>query len=270
MAAARALELIDKWPVAHAAAAIVDAGQATFHGDEERRFPLASVTKPLVAYAVLVAVEEKSMSLDDPVGPPGATVRHLLAHTAGYGFDYGSPVLAPVGRRRIYSNEGFQVLGDHLAAATGMPIADYLREAVFQPLGMGSARLEGRPGSGAVGSTRDLAWFTSELLAPRLIDRATLAEATTVQFPGLNGPLPGFGTQRPNDWGLGFEIRDRKSPHWTGTQNSPRTFGHFGGSGTFLWVDPVRAVGCVVLTDREFGPWAAEAWPVLSDAVLAP
>ncbi len=52
--------------------------------------------------------------------------------------------------------------------------------------------------------------------------------------------LPGFGVQRPNDWGLGFEIRDAKSPHWTGSANSGRTYGHFGQSGTFIWVDPDR------------------------------
>ena len=60
------------------------------------------------------------------------------------------------------------------------------------------------------------------------------AEATDVQFPGLTGVLPGFGVQRPNDWGLGFEIRDAKSPHWTGSANSGRTYGHFGQSGTFI------------------------------------
>ena len=46
--------------------------------------------------------------------------------------------------------------------------------------------------------------------------------------------------QRPNDWGLGFEISDDKSPHWTGSANSGRTYGHFGQSGTFIWVDPER------------------------------
>jgi CubicO group peptidase (beta-lactamase class C family) len=81
--------------------------------------------------------------------------------------------------------------------------------------------------------------------------------------------LPGFGRQEPNDWGLGFELRDRKSPHWTGRANSERTFGHFGRSGTFLWVDPDAGVALACLTDREFGEWAAEAWPLLSDAVLA-
>jgi CubicO group peptidase (beta-lactamase class C family) len=76
----------------------------------------------------------------------------------------------------------------------------------------------------------------------------------------------------PNDWGLGVEIRDQKSPHWTGAQNSPATFGHFGGSGTFVWVDPEAQVALACLTDREVTSddvWIKEAWPRFSDAVLA-
>ena len=65
------------------------------------------------------------------------------------------------------------------------------------------------------------------------------------------------------------EIRDGKTPHWTGTRNSPATFGHFGGSGTFLWVDPALDRSLVCLTDREYGPWALETWPPFSDVVLA-
>jgi CubicO group peptidase (beta-lactamase class C family) len=81
--------------------------------------------------------------------------------------------------------------------------------------------------------------------------------------------LPGYGRHDPNDWGLGFELRDHKHPHWTGSRNSPRTFGHFGRTGTFLWVDPDAGLALAVLTDRDFGDWAIDAWPVLADAVLA-
>ena len=70
------------------------------------------------------------------------------------------------------------------------------------------------------------------------------------------------------DWGLGFELHDGKRPHWMGDRNSPATFGHFGGSGTFLWVDPVADLALAVLTDRDYGPWALEAWPGFSDRVL--
>jgi len=107
------------------------------------------------------------------------------------------------------------------------------------------------------------------LQAPTLVVAETLAEATRVAFPGLRGVLPGYGRQEPNDWGLDFELRDHQRPHWTGARNSPATFGHFGQSGTFLWVDPEAAVACVVLTDRDFGGWAVQAWPAFTDGVLA-
>src|SRR5205823_4513514 len=95
----------------------------------------------------------------------------------------------------------------------------------------------------------------------------TLDEATTVQFPGLDGVLPGFGRQEPNDWGLTFELRDDKSPHWTGSSNSPRTFGHFGQSGTFLWVDPELGSACGVLTDKDCGEWDTHCGRHLAEVV---
>ncbi len=90
-----------------------------------------------------------------------------------------------------------------------------------------------------------------------------------VAYPDLAGILPGIGPQDPNEWGLGFEIRGYKTPHWTGRTNSPATFGHFGASGSFLWVDPAIGRSLLVLTDRNFGPWALDAWPPLADAVVA-
>jgi CubicO group peptidase (beta-lactamase class C family) len=120
-----------------------------------------------------------------------------------------------------------------------------------------------------VSTVEDLLRFAAEVQAPRLLDPRTVASAMTVHYPGTKGVLPGYGHQNPNDWGLGFEIRDSKSPHWTGSSSSPRTFGHFGQSGTFLWIDPDAGTACVALTDRAFGPWATEAWPAFTDAVLA-
>ncbi|MEQ0557701.1 serine hydrolase domain-containing protein [Amycolatopsis sp. NEAU-NG30] len=264
------LRLIDEWPVDNAATAVVSADGTVpgRHGDTARKFRLASVTKPLTAYAALIAVEEGVVELDTPAGPAGSTVRHLLAHTSGLAFDAHKAMAEP-GTRRLYSNAGFEQLADALAEHSGIPFAQYQTEALFGPLGMTSTTLEGSPASGAVSTVDDLVAFAAELQSPKLLDPATVAEATNVVFPGLSGVLPGFGHQKPNDWGLGFEIRDHKSPHWTGANSSPRTFGHFGQSGTFLWVDPDAGAACVALTDRAFGPWAAEVWPRFTDAVLA-
>jgi CubicO group peptidase (beta-lactamase class C family) len=217
--------------------------------------------------ATLVAAEEGIVDLDEAAGPEGSTVRHLLAHASGLPFEGPRPIAAP-GRRRIYSNTGFEILGALVAERAEMPFADYLQAAVLDPLGMGGTRLDGSPAAGLRGPLDDLLAFARELLEPRLVAPETLAEATAVAFPGLVGVLPGFGRMEPNDWGLGFELRDEKSPHWTGARNSSATFGHFGRSGTFLWVDPEAELALACLTDLTFGAWAKDAWPRLSDAVL--
>lgn len=267
-----ALDLIADWPVPSAAAAVVGpSGVIAARGDQSRVYRLASVTKPLAARAVQVAVEEGVVELDTPAGPPGATVRHLLAHASGLSMGSADVQAAP-GSRRIYSNYGFAVLAEVIARESGIAFERYLAEAVFEPLGMTTAQLEGgavTAGYGGVAGVDDLVRFAGDLLRPRTVSPQMHAEARSVQFPGLDGVVPGFGMQRPNDWGLGFELRGSKSPHWTGLANSPATYGHFGQSGTFLWVDPVADLVLVVLTDRDFGDWAKSAWPVLSDRVLA-
>ena len=236
-------------------------------GPRDRVFRWASVTKLVTALTVLVAAEEGIVDLDQPAGPPGSTVRHLLAHASGLPFDAGAPIAKP-GRRRIYSNVGFEVLAETIAEAAEMPFAEYVAAAVMEPLEM-SADLRGSPAAGMHGTIDDVFRLGAELQRPRLVALETLAEATEVQFPGLVGVLPDIGRMDPNDWGLGFELRDAKQPHWTGSRNSPRTFGHFGGSGTFFWVDPEPGVALACLADLDFGPWALEAWPRFSDAVLA-
>jgi CubicO group peptidase (beta-lactamase class C family) len=262
------LRQVEGWAAPHAAAGLSRAAEVVgTHGSRERVFRWASVTKLVTALAALVAAEEGTIDLDEPAGPEGSTVRHLLAHASGLPFEAGGPVGRP-GRRRVYSNPGFEVLAEHVAARAEIAFTDYLAEAVLRPLGM-HAELRGSAASELYGTLDDLLALAGELQSPRLVAEETLAEATTVQFPGLSGVLPDVGRMDPNDWGLGFELRDAKSPHWTGTRNSPRTFGHFGGSGTFLWVDPEPGLALGCLTDLDFGPWALEAWPQLSDAVLA-
>jgi CubicO group peptidase (beta-lactamase class C family) len=221
------------------------------------------VTKLATAVAMLVAAEEGIVDLDEPAGPPGSTFRHLLAHASGLPFEAGAPIAEP-GTRRIYSNYGFEVAAAHVAERSEMPFEDY-----FASVWSGTdAVLRGSAGSGVEGTLADLLAVARELQAPTRIAPETLGEARAVQFPGLVGVLPGFGRQEPNDWGLGLELRDGKSPHWTGVRNSPATFGHFGRSGTFLWVDPEAGVALACLTDLDFGDWAADAWPRLADAVL--
>jgi CubicO group peptidase (beta-lactamase class C family) len=263
----KALEQVDGWPAKTVAVGVVANGNVVAsRGPTEREFRWASVTKPVTALAVLVAAEEGTIDLDEPAGPPGSTVRHLLAHASGLPFEGREPI-SPPGRRRIYSNSGFDVLAELVASRAEMPFDEYLHAAVIEPLGM-KAQLRGSAGSDLFGSLNDIMALGRELVTPTLIAPETLAEATSVQYPGLAGVIPELGRFDPNDWGLGLEVKDEKPGHFSGTKTSARTFGHWGGSGTFLWVDPEVAVACGCLTDLDFGDWAKEAWPRLSDAVL--
>ncbi len=158
------------------------------------------------------------------------------------------------------------MLADHVAERAEIPFASYVREAVCEPLEIGLDP-SGDPGAGMHASLDDILTVGRELLAPRLVADETRDEMVGVHFPGLSGVLPDHGRFDPLDWGLGVQLNTRP-PAWMGTRTSPPTFGHFGGTGTFLWVDPEARVVCAALTTREFGEWAKEAWPRFSDAVL--
>jgi CubicO group peptidase (beta-lactamase class C family) len=264
----QSLRAIDEWGARTAAAGVVRADRELgSHGARDATLRWASVTKLLTGLAVLVALEEGTVDLDEPAGPPASTLRHLLAHASGLPPDEGPPLGRP-GLRRIYSNAGIEAAADLVAGRAGMSFGDYFAAAVVAPLALGGT-LEGSPAWGYRGTLDDMLRLGRELLAPRLVAPETLAEATSVQFPGLAGVLPSWGRMEPNDWGLAFELRDEKSPHWTSAQSSPRTFGHFGAAGTFLWVDPDAGLACGVLTDKEFGDWAKTAWPRFNDEVVA-
>jgi CubicO group peptidase (beta-lactamase class C family) len=265
--AVEALSAIDGWGARNAAAGVVRTdGSVEIHGDVDAPLRWASVTKLLTGLAVLVAVEEGTVDLQEPAGPEGSTLRHLLAHASGLPPDEGPPLMAPA-RRRIYSNYGIELAAQRVAERARMPFAEYLAAAVLEPLSLNGS-LAGSPAWGFRGPLSDLLELGRELLSPTLLASETLVEATSVQFPGLDGVLPSWGRMEPNDWGLAFELRDHKSPHWTSAHNSPRTFGHFGAAGTFLWVDPELGAACGVLTDKEFGDWALDAWPQFNDLVV--
>ena len=260
-------DLIADWPGTHALA-VGDASRlAGAAGDLDLVHPVASVTKLFSCFAVLVAVEEGSVDLDEAAGPAGSTVRHLMAHASGLAFDEHR-VLAEPGERRIYSNVGIEVLATHVAERTGMTFAEYLHLGVLEPLGLGHVDTDVAPSAGLYLSVRSMMRFGQELLAPTLIDRSTLAMATSPVFPELRGVLPGFGPMHPNPWGLGFEIKAGKDPHWTAPHHAPTTFGHFGGAGSFLWVDPERGLTGATAGDTPFGEWAARAWAPTNQRLL--
>lgn len=258
-ALAAVLSGVYDWPVDTVAVGVTgtDATLAT-HGPADQVFRWASITKVLTAWATLVAVQDGLVHLDEPAGPHGATVRHLLAHASGLPPAAGGPT-APVERRRVYSNLAYELLGDLVADRTGEDFATHLQHEVLDPLGMDTT-LDGSPAHAARGTLADLLALGRELLSPTLLGDDLATAVAEVQFPGLGGVLPGYGRQADNTWGLGVEIRDGKDPHWTGASQPATTFGHFGQSGSFLWVDRDAGVAGACLCDRDFGDWAATAW----------
>ena len=235
--------------------------------DSGRLYRLASVTKLLSALTILSAADEGVVSLNDQVGPPGASLLHLLAHASGVGFDGGKVRTSP-GVRRIYSNIGIDLAADHLGAQSGNDFRHEMRTRVLEPLGMHNTDLTGAPSKGGEGTIPDMARLAQELLKPRVFPQARIDVLSSLAYSGLGGILPGFGYQAENDWGAGAEIRAFKSPHWTSPENSPTTFGHFGMAGSFLWVDREAGLACAALSTVDFGEWSLVSWPETSTAVL--
>ena len=156
---------MEAWPCTNVSVAVTGAVEAVF-GDMQRFYPWMSVTKLATSVAVLVAAEEGIVDLDGPAGPPGSTVRHLLAHASGLQAE-GMHTVAQPGTRRIYSNTGFDVLGEHVAARAEMPFAAYFEHVWGFPLA-------GPAGSGVDASLEQLLVVARELMEPTRIARETL------------------------------------------------------------------------------------------------
>lgn len=254
-------------PFPHSLALWAEGGLVHVQGDLSRPRALASVTKLATAWSALVAVERGLISLEDPAGPRGATIRHLLAHASGLPYESREAQFS-VAKRRVYSNTGFEILGDALEEATGTTIGRWIEESVFEPLGMSSAEVAGSPAWAGTASVEDLVLLGREMLEPTLISHGLAERAMSPQFPGLAGVVPGYGRHDPCPWGLGIEIRGEKTPHWTGPGFPGATVGHFGISGSFLWVDREHGATCAFLGAEKFGPWHKEHWSAMNEELL--
>ena len=136
----------------------------------EMHYSIGSVSKQFMAGAILLLVQDGTLSLDDPVGrylpdltrANEITIRQLLTHTSGYQdyypLDYVAPFMQkPVTAREIldrwarkpldfdpgtrwqYSNTNFVAAGSILEKVSGMPLMSFLETRIFRPLGITSA-----------------------------------------------------------------------------------------------------------------------------------
>ncbi|WP_404473808.1 serine hydrolase domain-containing protein [Microbacterium aerolatum] len=237
-------------------------------GDPHAALALASVSKPISAWGVLVAVERGLVDLDEPAGPEGSTLLNLLDHTSGLPFEGEQPQAAP-GTRRIYSNVGFDALGAHVSEAVGASFAEWMAHEVTGPLGMRDIDVTGRPSAGYRASIDDLMRFGREVLRPALIPVELRDLALMVSRQGLRGVVPGYGSFDDNQWGLGFELKGTKSPHWLSDAMPPETAGHFGGQGSFLFIDRSRDLAAAFLSGVAFGEEHKRIWPPLTEEIVA-
>ena len=260
--------MLSGWPASAAmiVLSLEDGMATTVHreGDVDTVRPWASVSKVAIALAIAVEVEWGFAKLDRPAGPQGASLAHLLSHASGLGLEVDSPTV-PAGTRRVYSNVGIDLAVGEIH--TDEPNR-WLADRVFDPLGLASCELRGRPSSGVSGSLVDLATLGEAWCRGDLLSRATHARFTQPFLPELWGVTPGFGSFDPNPWGLGLEIHGTKN-HWMGSVPSPRAYGHFGQSSAQLLVDPECSLVVAAASDEPFGPWAHDLWPTWIDTVFS-
>ncbi len=281
-------------------------------------FLVASITKPVVVSAVMLLAERGQLLLDEPActhvpdfaanGKENITLRHLMTHSSGL------PDMVPNNQalreahapmdefiRRIcqltpdfvqgtgiqYQSTGIAILGEIVQRVSGLPLRDFLRQEIFDPLGMGDTALgmAGLPEerltqvalpteqvgtnwgwnssywrnfgaawgglfSTADNLTRYLQTFLNggELDGVRLFSKATVAAMVRDQTSAMPG-IPAM-QRAVHGWGLGWRLALATGWGYFGDLLTPGSFGHGGATGTVFWADPAQELTCVVLTTQ--------------------
>lgn len=296
-------------------------------------FLVASITKPIVASTALMLVERGQLVLSDKVidyipefgrnGKNGIRIRHLLTHTSGLPDmlpnnvelrEAGSPLSAFVegtceceldfapGKGSRYQSMGLAILGEIIQRVSGVPCAEFVRQEIFEPLGMSDSHLGlpdawfdeeprqadrvaqiripaeqegkawswnerywlqlGAPWGGLVTTASDLARFCRMMLGRSDVDvlsPATIQAATCNQLEEM--PDVPEVARRTKPWGLGWRLNWPAHSANFGDFLGPRTYGHWGATGTVLWIDPDQAAFMVLLTtcpQEPHGTWLAK------------
>jgi CubicO group peptidase (beta-lactamase class C family) len=281
------------------AVALVEDGRvrlAGFGADGDTAFEIGSVTKALTGMLLADQVEAGAVRLEQPVGEltggtplagARATLRELAQHRSGLprlprdavlrslgtNLSGGDPYRggsaevfaaaadagAPGGAEPAYSNLGFAVLGDALAAARGTTYAELLRSRLLEPLGLDRttvvtdpARLPADRATGADAHTgRGQDPWIAEGWAPAGIGTwSTAADLARLAAAVLDGSAPGAAAARPTS--AYRDDGDRIGLAWiTSTERGRTLTWHNGGTGGFhsyVGLDPAAGRAVVVLS----------------------
>ena len=255
----------------------------------DTRFDLASITKVFVATVALALVARGTLALDVPlIGPitlrmilahtggfrSGADFRTLFDEHVET-FALREPLVASPGERVVYSDLGFLALGSALAAATGIAL-EPLIENELRALGSERVTFGRRARNEAIPATERDAW--RGLVQGRVHDEKAALAGGVAGHAGLFGdaldvarlgewylgprhgrrsPLPAALTEAAISEqaadpvlrrGLGWALKTSDA-NSSGASMSRETFGHTGFTGTCIWVDPLRDLNVVVLTN---------------------
>lgn len=325
------------------------AGWQTAQGNrllkDDAIFLIASITKPVVATAAMQLIERGELSLADRVvdyipefgrnAKNGVEVRHLLTHTSGLPDmlpdnqelrqahatlaqfverTCEEPLAFPPGRSVQYQSMGFAILGEIIARVSGKSCAQFVKEELFDPIGMHDSSLGapdawyegpnaavdrippavvpesqrsgtdwnwnsrywrqlGAPWGGMLTTTTDLALFAQFLLrkgvtqrGSRVLSPATIDAATRNQLQFMRDVPDEERRCRP--WGLGWRLNWPAHSANFGDLLGPRTFGHWGATGTVLWIDPDANLFALILTTLPQEP-SGKYLSRLSNAIAA-
>lgn len=277
-------------------------------------FLLASITKPVTAASLMLLVEKGKVSLHDPVnqylpeftgGDHGEVrVRDLLSHISGLPDmlpentelrrrhaplsdfvqqTYSTPLLFAPRSRFRYQSMGFLLAGTIVERLTGIPLRQFEKNEIFNPLGMkasslglGGRRLSdlvqcdtplnstpgdeklfgmntlywrdlGAPWGGMHSTTSDLAILLELFLEGGTHNGRRIFSPLTVK-----AMISDQNIELKAPWGLGWALGRSKVWNAFGDLVSPSTFGHVGATGTMAWADPLTGLICVVLTSRAY------------------
>lgn len=286
--------------------------------DERTIYDLASLTKPIVlATGAMVLVDEGKLDLDARVvdilpefagrGKERVRVHHLLSHTAGIPAGrrlwvtassadeawrqvLRSPVQLPPGHTMTYSDLGAMIMGKVIEKVSGMPLDEFARARIFEPLGMHDTfyrpadslkariaptevgpprgyplrgevhdesawRLGGVAGHAGLFSTaHDLAIFAQMMANKGTVNGVRLVADSTVRR---------FTREVKTKRTLGWELANLE--RGSGEFLSPNAYGHTGYTGTSIWIDPDRQLFIVFLTNRAHDPRSRRSLTVIAD-----